>query len=403
MEPHLLLRCLSVNHATGKADCREVRVAAPAASAHWHHQSVHLATNVRAALDAVTAYSAASPGKALSMPLQRHLTAVAATCCLCGSSSSACKIDDVDGKAEVVCQHEPYCKQAPRYTNKSVFSAVPFRCAVAGCRAWMWDNAAPLHCILRHNLTPATLPAGVVVPDAALVARLQRVDTGKGAPPSRKRASRGSGAAPPPASRGGGGGAALPPLPVRSAAADPSAAGRQSAASAAAGAGASAGGAASAGASASKRLATRAADEAAAASGAAAAAGDGDDDDAASHASSDGEEGGDVGDAEAAASSSATGPPSAKRSRPPPPPPETFALGDSVNTKNNLTGKITSIVLGESLDAPAHNVGITHYVVEFVDHGRASGRRWSETMLPEQLSLAPGAGRRRRAAAPVDY
>ena len=87
-------------------------------------------------------------------------------------------------------------------------------------------------------------------------------------------------------------------------------------------------------------------------------------------------------------------------------PPPTFIIGDPVNTKGNYTGTVTAIILGAAPDAAqdesgenapaATSVGIPHYVVEFVDHGRSSGRRWSEIMLPEQLQPAASGRRSRR-------
>ena len=87
-------------------------------------------------------------------------------------------------------------------------------------------------------------------------------------------------------------------------------------------------------------------------------------------------------------------------------PPPTFIIGDPVTTKGNHTGTVTVIILGAAPDAAqdesgenasaATSVGITHYRVEFVDHGRSSGRRLSEIMLPEQLQPAASGRRSRR-------
>jgi hypothetical protein len=87
----------------------------------------------------------------------------------------------------------------------------------------------------------------------------------------------------------------------------------------------------------------------------------------------------------------------------------TFAVGDSVVSKGCYAGIVTAIILGDSaatscigsdeedeggsVGAPITGeppeIGITHYVVEFADHGRSSGgRKWSERMLPGQLEAA---------------
>lgn len=141
LQPHLLLRCLSISSATGEADCKERRVASPGSSAHWHHQSWHLAVNVNSALAAHAAHVTATPGKAMGKPLRRRLEAVVKTCCLRGSSCGACRIDSTDttSKPEVVCQFKPYCEQAPRFSNRDVYSAIPSRCPVDGCGEWMWS------------------------------------------------------------------------------------------------------------------------------------------------------------------------------------------------------------------------------------------------------------------------
>jgi len=314
---------------------------------HWLHQSWHIAQYAwRAAVDlhgamagvggaaASSSSAAAAAAPAISPKLLERLALLGQLCGLCGGGDG-CRIGDDDGVASVECVLAPFCEQRPRWTTKMVGNApwLCTRCPTAD-RRWHWSFAAVVHCLHKHAGSP--LPDSLPALDAALVDKLAALDRSN-VPRALVRG---------PARPAGAGRASGAPKPAagvkRRAAAVDSAAAASAAAAApdAADADADAG-------------ADEDVDELAALSAPASAG---------------------VGDASAVASAPRLAPAA---------PPRLYHNGDSVITTNNFIGKVVGPHMGV---LPNGDVGIVGHVVEFADHGRSAGRRWTEVMLAAQLS-----------------